>query len=339
MLTELFQLSGILASSFWFTDILLLAITRGRRWKVLALYVTFWILAFFLYQISARPSGIPLAQALFGTLSEFILIIAAAVPFWYISRVRGMQSALALGKPTRGRAPKSTDIRKTAELIEKINITTLGFTLSILVGSLLASAVGNYSVPVIVIFVVVLSIVFVWSATSSHLATDEAKLRIQFIAFILLVTAFSVCLAVILVSYMFFHGVVLAAAATITAIISPVPFLYVEFLDRIKDRLFPTGTSRRTLALSMIALHQRAIMILLAETIVLSDVPTAIMIFSSGNTSTLFTWVESFMIFVSVMIFHFTRNTYSYLAMGRLVTVRDIEKEIAKAMRRSVRFR
>jgi len=338
MLGQFFQLSSILASSFWFTNVLLIAFARGKRWKVLTLYVTLCLLALSLYQMSATLPGLAAPYALVGTLGSLVLIIIAAIPFWCLSRIHGMQDALT--SPRKGgRRPKSTDTRENIKLIERINLTTLSFTLSILVGNLLGSAVGAYSVPVTLVVAVVLSTVFVWSEVAGHLASDETKLRIRFIAFILLVTVFSLSLSIILVSYLLLRGVVLALAAMIAAIISPVPFVYVVLLDRIKDRLFPTGTARRALALNMVALHQRAILILTAETIILSDVPAAIVSVSVGDTSAFFLWAQSFLIFVAVMIFHFTRSTYSYLAIGGLLTRRDIEEEIDRAVRRSVRFR
>jgi hypothetical protein len=340
MLAQFFELTSILASLFWFTNVLLIAFAKGKRWKVFMLYVTLFLLALSLYRMSEALPGLPAPYILVGTLGSFVLIIPAAVPFWCISRVHGMQDALTSPrKVTRVRHPKSTDTRETIDLIERINLATLGFTLSILVGSVLVSAVGAYSIPVTVVVVVVLSMVFVWSEVAGHLAADETKLRTRFVAFTILIAVFSFCLSIILFSYLLLHGVVLAAAAMIAAIISPVPFAYVGFLDRIKDRLFPTGTARRAMALNMVALHQKAILILSAEVIILSDVPAAIVSVSSGDMSAFSLWAESFLVFVAAMIFHFTRSTYSYLLIGGLLTRREVEEEIDRAVRKCVRFR
>ena len=340
MLAHFFELSSILASLFWFTNVLLIAFAKGKRWKVFTLYVVLFLLALSLYRMSEALPGLAAPYTLVGTVGSFVLIILAVVPFWYISRVQGMMHALtSSGKAIRMRRPKSTDTRETIRLIARINLGTLGFTLSILVGSILVSAMGDFSIPVTLVLVVASSMVYVWSEVAGHLASDETKLRIRFIAFIILIALFSLCLSIILLSYLLLHGVVLVAAAMIAAIISPVPFLYVAFLDRIKDRLFPTGTTRRAMALNMVALHQRAILFLSAEAIILSDVPAAIVSVSSGDMATFCLWVESLLVFVAAMILHFTRSTYSYLLMGGLVARRDVEQEIDRAVRRAVRFR
>jgi len=125
----------------------------------------------------------------------------------------------------------------------------------------------------------------------------------------------------------------------IAAIVSPVPFVFLDILDRIKDRLFPTGTARRALALDMVALHQKSILFLSLVVIVLSDVPAAIVTVSSRDIGTFSLWVVSLLVFITAMIQYFTRSTYSYLLMGGLITEREIDKEIDRAVRRAVRFR
>jgi len=342
MLPQLFRLTSILASCFWFTNIMLIALAKGRRRKTLVFYVTLFLVALWLFDLSAAAAlpGVPSLYALVGTLTSLAMIVPAGMAFWCLCRIRGMQDVLARTKGAiQVKSPASTGAGETATLIEWINGITLGFTLSILLGSVLVSAVGEYSIPLVVIVVLVLSLVYVWSGVACHLADDETKLRVRFAAFVLIVTVFSICLSIVVVSYLWLHGVELATAAMIAATIGVVPFVYVDFLDRIKDRLFPTGTARRALALNMVALHERAILILVAETIVLSDVPAFLLIVSSGNMSGFPIWVESFLVFVAAMIFHFTRSTYRYLIIGGLMTTQDIQSEIARAVRRSVRFR
>jgi len=339
MLAQILELSSILASMFWFTNVLLIAFAKGRRLKVTMFYLVLFLLALSLYNASGTFAILAGPYLLIVTIGVLALIMLAVIPFWYISRVHGMLYALTSSKnATPRRTPKPTDTRETIDLIHRINQGILGFTLAILVGSVLISALGTFSIPVTLLFVVVLSIVYVWSEAAGHLASDEIKLRTQFTAFTMLTASFSICLVVILFSFLI-QRVVLAAAAMIAAIVSPVPFVFLDILDRIKDRLFPTGTARRALALDMVALHQKSILFLSLVVIVLSDVPAAIVTVSSRDIGTFSLWVVSLLVFITAMIQYFTRSTYSYLLMGGLITEREIDKEIDRAVRRAVRFR
>jgi hypothetical protein len=339
MLAQILELSSILASMFWLVNVLLIAFAKGRRFKVIISYLVLFLLALSLYNASGTFAILAGPYLLIGTIGALVLIILAVIPFWCISRVHGMLYALTSSKNvTPRRTPKPTDTRETIDLIHRINQGILGFTLAILVGSVLISALGTFSIPVTLLFVVVLSIVYVWSEVAGHLASDEIRLRTQFTAFTMLTASFSICLVVILFSLLI-QRFVPVAAAMMTAIISPVPFVFVGILDRIKDRLFPTGTARRALALNMVALHQRSILFLSVVTIILSDVPAAIVSVSSRDTGTFSLWVVSLLVFITAMIQHFTRSTYSYLLMGDLINEREVEQEIDRAARRAVRFR
>jgi hypothetical protein len=339
MLAQILELSSILASMFWFTNVLLLAFAKGERLKVIIFYLVIFLLALSLCSASGTFAILGRPYLLIGIIVALALIVVAPIPFWCISRVHGMLRALTSSKSASPRRiPKRTDTRETIDLIHRINQGILGFTLAILVGSVLISALGIFSIPVTLVFIVALSIIYVWSEVAGHLASDEIKLRTQFTAFTMLTASFSICLAVILFSLLI-QRVGPVAAAMMAAIVSPVPFVFVGMLDRIKDRFFPTGTDRRALALNMVALHQRSILFLSVVTIILSDVPAAIVSISSGDLGRFSLWVVSLLAFITAMIQHFTRSTYSYLLMGGLITEREVQQEIDRATRRAVRFR
>jgi len=85
MLAQILELSSILASMFWFTNVLLIAFAKGRRLKVTMFYLVLFLLALSLYNASGTFAILAGPYLLIVTIGVLALIMLAVIPFWYIS--------------------------------------------------------------------------------------------------------------------------------------------------------------------------------------------------------------------------------------------------------------
>jgi len=271
-------------------------------------------------------------HVIIGLSASVGLVAYGSMVCWRLGRISGLRSALSHAGGIAKRNVKPVSSAETARLLRNVANVIAVVVFPSLLSCLFVVLPKEYSVPAVIVCAIALAIVLVRSLVASHGADDDTRLKIQFVSFAAVVALLSPCLAVIVFSLLWSHVASFPIVSTIAAMFGVLPFGFVQYVDRIKDRVFPA--TKRILAMRMVSLHQKFVIVATLEMIILSDIPTVVALAGSGLMNEFYGWCQAFVFFIWAMVFHYVGSTYQYLLQGGIVKKDDTQHLLAEMMRK-----